>query len=60
MSQIMRYFKATAGRDNTAAATQCQCNYSNNYYGDQVCQSGSGKRLKVGEQLLEDYACSHG
>jgi hypothetical protein len=60
MSQIMRYFKASAGRDNTTATTQCQCNYSNNYYGDQVCQSGSGKPLTVGEQLLGDYARSHG
>jgi hypothetical protein len=60
MSQILRYLKATAGRDNTTAAVLCQCNYSNNYYGDQVCQIGSGKRLKVGEQLLGDYARSHG
>jgi len=45
MIDIARYIEASFAKTGTAAAAKvkgranscCQCNYSNNYYGDQVC-----------------------
>lgn len=43
MTDIARYIEASFAKTGTAAeakgvASGCpQCNYSNNYYGDQVC-----------------------
>lgn len=56
MQAFIQYVKGVSGQ---ASHTASQCNYSNNYYGDQVCALVSGQEATV-VTVLDSYALSHG
>lgn len=57
MKAFIQYVKQVAAESNTPVV--CQCNYGDDYYGDQVCTltAVTGSQW---QGVLADYARSHG